>query len=233
MTGNPVEKSAGIIIAIDGSAGTGKSSIAKKLATTLDWDYLETGALYRGVALLMEREGLGHNKSSAVSSALRMKFDSRLTSLGWKNFINDEDVTDLLREEKISELASLISANKSLRSVLLDYQRKFGRDKGAVLEGRDIGTVVFPSAQLKFYFDADEDVRIQRRLKELEENNQERDLQYVSLQLKNRDDRDRTRVDSPLRRSEDSVLVDTTEKTLDEVFEFVFGKVKKTFSFSQ
>ena len=228
MTGVPVNKSHAIVVAIDGAAGTGKSSIAKKIATSLDWDYLETGALYRGVALLMEREGKdSSNIHLAHSFAMEMKFDSRFTNLGWKNFINDQDVTDLLRQEKISELASLISADTSLRKVLLDYQRKYGKEKGAVLEGRDIGTVVFPDAQIKFFFDADEQVRIQRRLKELRDNNQERELQNVSIQLKNRDDRDRTRADSPLKRSENSILVDTTHKSLEEVFEFVINKVRK------
>lgn len=228
MTSIPVNKSDGLVVAIDGAAGTGKSSIAKKIATSLDWDYLETGALYRGVALLMEREGKDYSNVHLASSfAMKMKFDSRFTSLGWKNFINGQDVTDLLRQEKISELASLISADTSLRTVLLDYQRKYGKEKGAVLEGRDIGTVVFPDAQIKFYFDADEKVRIQRRLKELRDNKQERELQNVSIQLKNRDDRDRTRADSPLKRSENSILVDTTHKSLEEVFEFVINKVKK------
>ncbi len=228
MTGIPVNKSDGIVVAIDGAAGTGKSSIAKKIATSLDWDYLETGALYRGVALLMEREGKDSSNIHLASSfAMEMKFDSRFTNLGWKNFINGQDVTDLLRQEKISELASLISADTSLRTVLLDYQRKYGKEKSAVLEGRDIGTVVFPDAQIKFYFDADEEVRIQRRLKELRNKNQERELQNVSIQLKNRDDRDRTRADSPLKKSENSILVDTTHKSLEEVFEFVINKVKK------
>ncbi|MFL2931233.1 MAG: (d)CMP kinase [bacterium] len=218
----------GIVVAIDGAAGTGKSSVAKKLATSLRWDYLETGALYRGVALLMDREGKDSKDiDSASSFAMEMEFESRYTNLGWKNFINGMDVTTLLRHEKISELASFISADAKVRSILLDYQRKYGKEKGVVLEGRDIGTVVFPDALLKFYFDADEEVRIKRRLKELKENNLGSNLENVSIQLKKRDDRDRTRADSPLKRSENSILVDTTDKSLEEVYEFVFNKVKK------
>ena len=223
-----VNGGAGIVVAIDGAAGTGKSSVAKKLATSLRWDYLETGALYRGVALLMDREGKDSKDIDAASSfAMEMEFESRYTNLGWKNFINGMDVTTLLRHEKISELASFISADAKVRSILLDYQRKYGKEKGVVLEGRDIGTVVFPDALLKFYFDADEEVRIKRRLKELKENNLGSNLENVSIQLKKRDDRDRTRADSPLKRSENSILVDTTEKSLEEVYEFVFNKVKK------
>ena len=228
MTGIPVDEGIGIVVAIDGAAGTGKSSVAKKLATSLDWDYLETGALYRGVAFLMGKEGKGTSDLELASSfAKNMKFDSKKTSLGWKNFINGQDVTTLLRHEKISELASFISADTSVRTVLLGYQRKYGRKKGAVLEGRDIGTVVFPDAQLKFYFDADEEVRIKRRLKELGDNNFGSNLENVSIQLKNRDDRDRTRANSPLKRAENAILVDTTDKSLDEVFQFVFHKVEK------
>lgn len=223
-----VNGGAGIVVAIDGAAGTGKSSVAKKLATSLRWDYLETGALYRGVALLMDREGKDSKDIDAASSfAMEMEFESRYTNLGWKNFINGMDVTTLLRHEKISELASFISSDAKVRSILLDYQRKYGKEKGVVLEGRDIGTVVFPDALLKFYFDADEEVRIKRRLKELKENNLGSNLENVSIQLKKRDDRDRTRADSPLKRSENSILVDTTEKSLEEVYEFVFNKVKK------
>ena len=223
-----VNGGAGIVVAIDGAAGTGKSSVAKKLATSLRWDYLETGALYRGVALLMDREGKDSKDIDAASSfAMEMEFESRYTNLGWKNFINGMDVTTLLRHEKISELASFISADAKVRSILLDYQRKYGKEKGVVLEGRDIGTVVFPDALLKFYFDADEEVRIKRRLKELKENNLGSNLENVSIQLKKRDDRDRTRADSPLKRSENSILVDTTDKSLEEVYEFVFNKVKK------
>jgi len=223
-----VNGGAGIVVAIDGAAGTGKSSVAKKLATSLRWDYLETGALYRGVALLMDREGKDSKDIDAASSfAMEMEFESRYTNLGWKNFINGMDVTTLLRHEKISELASFISSDAKVRSILLDYQRKYGKEKGVVLEGRDIGTVVFPDALLKFYFDADEEVRIKRRLKELKENNLGCNLENVSIQLKKRDDRDRTRADSPLKRSENSILVDTTEKSLEEVYEFVFNKVKK------
>ena len=223
-----VNGGAGIVVAIDGAAGTGKSSVAKKLATSLRWDYLETGALYRGVALLMDREGNDSKDIDAASSfAMEMEFESRYTNLGWKNFINGMDVTTLLRHEKISELASFISSDAKVRSILLDYQRKYGKEKGVVLEGRDIGTVVFPDALLKFYFDADEEVRIKRRLKELKENNLGSNLENVSIQLKKRDDRDRTRADSPLKRSENSILVDTTEKSLEEVYEFVFNKVKK------
>jgi len=223
-----VNGGAGIVVAIDGAAGTGKSSVAKKLATSLRWDYLETGALYRGVALLMDREGKDSKDiDSASSFAMEMEFESRYTNLGWKNFINGMDVTTLLRHEKISELASFISADAKVRSILLDYQRKYGKEKGVVLEGRDIGTVVFPDALLKFYFDADEEVRIKRRLKELKENNLGSNLENVSIQLKKRDDRDRTRADSPLKRSENSILVDTTDKSLEEVYEFVFNKVKK------
>ena len=228
MTGKPVNEGVGIVVAIDGAAGTGKSSVAKKLATSLDWDYLETGALYRGVAFLMEKEGKDASDIDLASFfAKEMNFDSKHTSVGWKNFINGQDVTTLLRQEKISELASFISADKCVRSVLLRYQRKFGRKKGAVLERRDIGTVVFPNAQLKFYFDADEEVRIKRRLKELQDNNLGSNLENVSVQLKNRDDRDRTRTDSPLKRAENSILVDTTDKSLDQVFQFVFDKVEK------
>lgn len=223
-----VNGGAGIVVAIDGAAGTGKSSVAKKLATSLRWDYLETGALYRGVALMMDREGKDSKDiDSASSFAMEMEFESRFTNLGWKNFINGMDVTTLLRHEKISELASFISADAKVRSILLDYQRKYGKEKGVVLEGRDIGTVVFPDALLKFYFDADEEVRIKRRLKELKENNLGSNLENVSIQLKKRDDRDRTRADSPLKRSENSILVDTTDKSLEEVYEFVFNKVKK------
>ena len=223
-----VNGGAGIVVAIDGAAGTGKSSVAKKLATSLRWDYLETGALYRGVALMMDREGKDSKDiDSASSFAMEMEFESRYTNLGWKNFINGMDVTTLLRHEKISELASFISADAKVRSILLDYQRKYGKEKGVVLEGRDIGTVVFPDALLKFYFDADEEVRIKRRLKELKENNLGSNLENVSIQLKKRDDRDRTRADSPLKRSENSILVDTTDKSLEEVYEFVFNKVKK------
>ena len=207
-----VNGGAGIVVAIDGAAGTGKSSVAKKLATSLRWDYLETGALYRGVALLMDREGKDSKDIDAASSfAMEMEFESRYTNLGWKNFINGMDVTTLLRHEKISELASFISSDAKVRSILLDYQRKYGKEKGVVLEGRDIGTVVFPDALLKFYFDADEEVRIKRRLKELKENNLGSNLENVSIQLKKRDERPSNLMGHFIRNYTDAFLLELTQ----------------------
>ena len=228
MTGVPVNKSHAIVVAIDGAAGTGKSSIAKKIATSLDWDYLETGALYRGVALLMEREGKDYSNVHLASSfAMKMKFDSRFTSLGWKNFINGQDVTDLLRQEKISELASLISADTSLRTVLLDYQRKYGKEKGAVLEGRDIGTVVFPNAEYKFFLVADTEVRAKRRLLEMRDMGEKKSLADIISDIEFRDRFDRTRDHSPLVKADDALSIDTSLLTVDEQINKIVGIINK------
>ncbi|MDE0332176.1 MAG: (d)CMP kinase [Nitrospinae bacterium] len=220
-------KSAGIVIPVDGPAGSGKSTAAKGIAERLGFDYLESGALYRAVGYrVLKKNREGDFENLAVDAARDLRFECRKEGSDWKNILDGEDVTDALRDEDISDMASRVSAIPGVREALLDFQRNFGRERGAVIDGRDIGTVVFPEAGLKFFLDADIEVRIERRFAELQARGVSFHPDRLREDLKRRDERDRHRTSAPLRKAEDAEEIDTSGMGVDQMLEVMLEKIR-------
>jgi len=209
-----------VVIAIDGPSGAGKSTVARLLAERLGYLYVDTGAMYRAVALKAKQAALDLSDERRVESLCRsIKIEFQRDRHGTRILCNGEDVTDEIRRPSMSILASEISRVRVVRESLVDLQREFGQKGGVVLEGRDIGTVVFPEANLKFFLDAAPQVRGERRYEELKARGEEVDLHGTIKEIEERDANDRTRSLAPLRKAGDAVLIDTTRLRVDEVVE--------------
>ncbi|HVS01622.1 MAG TPA: (d)CMP kinase [Thermoanaerobaculia bacterium] len=209
------------VVAIDGPAGVGKSTVTRKLAERLGLPYLDTGAMYRAVALAASRRGVDAEDETAVDElaagtdlALELGADGHAAIL-----LDGVSVAPHIRSQEIGELASRLAACSPVRRRLVGLQREFGRAHGAVLEGRDIGSVVFPETPWKFFLDARPEVRVQRRLEQLRRQGRPADRRQVAREVAARDARDSQRADSPLRRDAGSVVVDTSELSPQEVVE--------------
>ena len=202
------------VIAIDGPSGAGKSSAAKKIAETLSWDYLDTGAMYRATALALLRAGVGLGDEAALFRVLR---SMHLEQLGTRIFLNDEDVSEAIRSHEITQFVTPVSADGRVRDVLVDQQRSIGQRGGFVVDGRDIGTVVFPNAALKLYLTASVEARAQRRFMEQQAKGNAMTLDEVAADIQRRDHADSTRAVAPLRKADDAVELDSSNLTLDEV----------------
>lgn len=219
----------GPVVAIDGPAGTGKSSVTKRLAEELHYVHVDTGALYRAIALLSLREGLELVVETIPDGVqLRATEIARTTHLEFRRnskrnpsnriLANGEDVTDFIRTPEISMGASKVSSIPGVRAALLGLQRTLGCAGKAILEGRDIGTVIFPDADVKFFLTASVEERAKRRLAELEAAGADTpSFEEVKRQIAERDLADSTRSTAPLRRASDAIEVDTTSLTLDQV----------------
>jgi len=217
-----------IVVAIDGPAGAGKSTVTKRLAAELDYDLLDTGALYRAVAWLCAHEGVAWaDAAGAAEIAGEMSIRFRTEGDVNRVFVGDREVTAEIRTPEISEGASLVSVLPAVREALLGQQRRLGAAGGVVAEGRDVGTVVFPDAEAKFYLTASVDVRARRRYEELREKGQEVDLQGTMDEIRNRDERDSSREVAPLRQAEDAVVVDSSDMTPEEVVRVMLGVVRE------
>ncbi len=206
-----------IIIAVDGFSSTGKSTLAKELAKKLAYGYIDTGAMYRAVTLYFLRNEVDIKDGEAVRLAL-LNIEISFQSIDGKNttFLNDENVEEEIRKMYVSEFVSPVATVSAVRSALVKLQKAMGEKKGIVMDGRDIGTVVFPKAELKIFVTADPDVRTQRRLSELEEKGQVVDFEEVKKNLTERDHIDSNREDSPLRQAEDARVLDNTDLTREE-----------------
>lgn len=206
-----------IIVAIDGPAASGKSTTAKELAKKLGYVYLDTGAMYRACALQAIREGISPNDISSIVRMLE-KIDIQISYTEEGNIIwlNGEDVSQQIRTPEISSSASAISAIPAVRYKMVELQRKLGKNGGVVLEGRDIGTYVFPEAEAKFFMVADLEVRAKRRFKELAEKGIKTNYTDVLKELKERDEADANRSLAPLKPAEDAILIDTSNLTIEE-----------------
>ncbi len=197
-----------IIIAIDGYSSCGKSTLAKSLAARLRYTYIDSGAMYRAVTLHFLRQGIeaGNPESiRAALSAINIRFDQQNHTL-----LNGEDVEKDIRKMEVSNYVSEVAAIPEVRRAMVEQQQEMGAGKGIVMDGRDIGTVVFPRAELKIFLTADPEVRAQRRYKELQEKGQDNALEEVRRNLEHRDHIDSTREDSPLRQAADAVIIDNT-----------------------
>ncbi|MBW2568372.1 MAG: (d)CMP kinase [Deltaproteobacteria bacterium] len=210
-----------LLITIDGPAGAGKTTVSRGLAQSLGYRYIDTGALYRGVAFQAKSHGIRHDDDKGLEylcSILDIKFVSGKD--GTRLIVNDLDITDQIRTPEITMLASAVSARSVVRKCLLDLQKEIGKEKGVVFEGRDMGTVVFPDADVKFYLDASCKTRAMRRYKELSSKNSVT-LEEIERDIKDRDKNDSTRVLAPLKPAKDAVIVDSTDLSVKEVIELM------------
>ncbi len=212
-----------MIIAIDGPAGSGKSTIAKLVALELGFEYLDTGAMYRMVTLRLVNKKISLEDIRSIEKELKnMKIDI----LNNRFFLNNVDVTDEIRTPIVSENVSKVAKIKEIRYKMVELQREISKSKNTILDGRDIGTVVFPNAEIKIYLIADEVERAKRRYSELK-NNSEISFEDVLKNIIERDRIDSTRIESPLRKAEDAIEIDTTGNTIEEVKEKILLVIKE------
>jgi len=208
------------VIAIDGPAGSGKSTVARLVAQKLGYAYIETGAMYRAVALLALRHGTGTSDAAALESLARsadMRFEP--SENGNRLLVNGEDLTDAVRTPEITAAASVVSAVPGVRRALVERQRDLGRGGGIVMEGRDIGTKVFPDAPVKVFLDARPEVRAGRRSAQGPEES--------TAEMAARDQRDRQRAESPLVQAPDAIYLDTSTLTVDQVVDAILALAHK------
>lgn len=207
----------GFIIAIDGPAASGKSTTAQLLAEKLGYVYIDTGAMYRACALKAKKMGIDINDEESIRELLD-DIDIRIENHNSKNriFLDGEDVSEDIRADDISALASAISAIPAVRYKMVELQRKMGEKGGVILDGRDIGTFVFPSAEVKFFLTASPEVRAKRRWLELKQKGINKDFSEVLADLVKRDNNDSQRALAPLKKADDAIEVDTSNMTIEE-----------------
>ena len=217
-----------MIIAIDGPAGSGKSTIAKLIAKDIGLVYLDTGAMYRLVTLKALNEGiLGNGKLSDLGKIKKLLDNLNIDIKENGFYLDDVDVSEEIRKPIISENVSDIAAIREVREKMVDLQRKFSESKNVILDGRDIGTVVFPSADVKIFLVADAKERANRRYKELVKKGENVKIEEIYENILKRDEIDSTRKESPLKKAEDAIEVDTTSKNIEEVKNEILKIIKK------
>lgn len=216
-----------LIIAIDGPAGAGKSTVSKRLAKELGYTYLDTGAMYRAFAWKALEEKLDLGDEKALKRSLQETEIELSEEAGRpKVYLNGLDVSDRIRSPELSQVASRISSLKSVRERMVEMQRAMGSKGGVVMEGRDIGTVVFPDAEVKIYLDASAAVRARRRFEELGSQGERVTLAETLKEIEVRDHRDKGRSVAPLRKAEDAVVIDSTNMDVDRVVERIMQEIK-------
>jgi CMP/dCMP kinase len=211
-----------LIIAIDGPVGSGKSTLARRVADMMGYVYIDTGAMYRAIALKALRRGVSTDDGGDLEALGRdTQIDLRVQSGAQRVLLDGEDVTDAIRSPQVSQAASKVAIVPGVRHVLVAEQRRAGERGGVVMEGRDIGSVVFPDADLKIFLTASPEVRAERRWREHQQKGDAIDLAHTLEEIHERDQRDRERPTSPLVRAPDAVLVDSTAMEPDEVARLV------------
>ena len=215
-----------MIIAIDGPAGSGKSTIAKLVAKRLNYRYIDTGAMYRAVAWTAQKKGLSLTDETAMAELARsLKIEFVPCADGQSVLVDGKNATAHLKNETVGKGAATVAAQKSVREVLVARQRQIGETGNVVMDGRDIGTVVFPQANKKFFFVADAEERGRRRYEELKSKNPDLDLKIIIEEIRQRDHEDCNRKISPLVRAEDALEVDTTRLSIEEVTDHVLKNI--------
>ena len=217
----------GYNIAIDGPAGAGKSTIAKLVAKELGFIYVDTGAMYRGLAVHFLKKGIVPGEVEKIEAACE---DAKV-ELGYENgvqqvYLNGENITSQLREEAVGNMASVSSAVPAVRAKLLDLQRNLAKEKDVVMDGRDIGTNILPNADVKIYLTASVKTRADRRYKELTEKGISCSYEEIAEDIKKRDERDMSRETAPLKQAEDAILIDSSDMSIEEVVHAICRQCK-------
>ena len=219
-----------LLITIDGPAGAGKTTVSRALAQHLSYTYVDTGALYRGIALAARNAGISPDDEIGLAALFETLSLSYIkTEAGPRLVLNGSDITDRIRTPDITMAASRISARPSVREYLLNLQRTLGKDSGAVFEGRDMGTVVFPDADIKFFLDADLKIRAARRFEQLQNTPPAQSLDTVEKEMKTRDQNDSTRSIAPLKPAQDAVIIDSTRLPVQEVVGLMVSHIHQKF----
>ena len=216
-----------INIAIDGPAGAGKSSVAKEVAARLGFIYVDTGALYRAIGVNALKNGIKTDDTEAIIAILpETKVELRYVDGAQRVILHGEDVSETIRLPEASMAASNVSAIPAVREFLLDLQRDMAKNNNVIMDGRDIGTVILPDAQYKFFLTASAEVRAERRYKELVEKGTTVDFDALLSEIKQRDYNDSHRATAPLRQADDAVFVDSSDMTKEEVIEYIASQIK-------
>lgn len=216
-----------IIIAIDGHSSCGKSTLAKAMARELGYIYVDSGAMYRAITYYFLENQIDLKDEEAIRLALnQMEISFANTSQGNRTILNGQDIEEEIRKMRVSEMVSPVAAISAVRREMVRQQQAMGQFKGIVMDGRDIGTVVFPDAELKIFLTADTDIRAQRRTDELSAKGQAVDFEAVKANLINRDRIDSTREDSPLRQAKDAIVIDNTHLTPEQQLERALALVE-------
>ena len=213
-----------LIVAIDGPAGSGKSTIAKLLAKKYDLTYIDTGAMYRMITLYLLENNIDFDDLKEIEKVLNTV---NLDMQGDKFYLNNVDVTTKIREKRINENVSKVASIKIVRSNLVDLQRKVSNNKNVILDGRDVGTVIFPNAQVKIFLIASPEERARRRYNEFLEKKTEITYEEVLNSIKERDHIDSTRDESPFVKADDAIELDSTNLTIDDVVNFISKEIEK------
>ena len=216
-----------LLITIDGPAGAGKTTVSRQLAERLEYTYIDTGALYRAVAHAADTKGIAADDDAGLEQlcqGLEIAFVRQESGL--RLMCNGADITDLIRTPQITMLASAVSARRVVRRFLLGLQREMGQKKGVVFEGRDMGTIVFPEADVKFFLSASADTRALRRYKEMD-GKTATTLEEVSADINRRDQNDSTRELAPLKPAEDAIRIDSTNLSIREVVDLMISHIQK------
>ena len=226
-----------LIIAIDGHSSTGKSTIAKQLAKDLNYKYIDTGAMYRAATLFAIQHNLFSNENQLDEQQLLAKLDDISLQLIYNEFIsqyqllmNDEIIEDKIRGMEVSSRVSYVAKIPEVRAKMVAIQQKWGEERGIVMDGRDIGTVVFPNADLKFFITASAQVRAERRYKELIAKGEKVNFEEILQNVTERDFMDSNRAVAPLKPASDAIIIDNSDLTPSEQYELIMNYVKKKLS---
>ena len=218
----------GFNVAIDGPAGAGKSTIAKLVAKEMNFIYVDTGAMYRAIALYLLRKGVKPDERDRFADECRgadvtIRYEDGIQQV----ILNGENVSGMIRTEEVGNMASASSVDGAVRAKLLDLQRNLAKENDVVMDGRDIGTNILPNADVKFYLTASAEERANRRFKELTEKGQECDLEKIKADIIERDERDMNREIAPLKQAEDAVLIDSSDMGVDDVLKVMVETINK------
>ncbi len=218
-----------IIIAVDGYSSGGKSTFAKAVAAKLGYIFIDTGAMYRAVTLYAMRRGIADEPAALVAALPDVHIDFRFNPRTGRSdvYLNGENVEAEIRRIDVSNRVSAVSSIPEVRAKLVAMQQEMGRAKGIVMDGRDIGTVVFPDAELKIFMTADPHVRAERRYKELIAKGEQVSMEEIEKNIRERDRQDETREVSPLRRAEDAVMLDNSRMTVEEQMDWIAGQLER------
>jgi cytidylate kinase len=222
------KKKNGLVIAIDGPSGAGKSTVARLLAGRLGYIYIDTGAMYRSIGWKARRDSVDPANEAALSELCsRTEVTIKQDNSDLRFFVDTVDVTGLIRTPEMGMMASAVSKSPAVRARLLTLQRELGRHGGVVMDGRDIGTVVFPDADVKFYLDASAEERGKRRYRELKAKGMDVDVETITREIEVRDRQDSQRDLAPLKRADDAILIDSSRLSIDEVLDLMLNEIRK------